>query len=44
MPPHKTCGDVLGLGTVKTALANGEATVNTVITAGNAFSDLFTKM
>jgi hypothetical protein len=38
------CGDILGLGTVKTALANGEATVNTDITAGNAISDLFTEM
>jgi len=29
-------GDISGLGAVKSALANGEATVNTAITAGQS--------
>ena len=37
-------GDIAGLGAVKTALANGEATVNTAITAGQSISDLLTEM
>jgi len=37
-------GDIFGLGAVKTALANGEATVNTAITAGRSISDLLTEM
>jgi len=37
-------GDISGLGAVKTALANGEATVNTALTAGQSISDLLTEM
>ena len=37
-------GDISGLGAVKSALANGEATVNTAITAGQSVSDLMTEM
>jgi flagellin len=37
-------GDISGLGAVKTALANGEATVNTAITAGQSISDMLTEM
>ncbi len=37
-------GDISGLGSVKTALANGEATVNTAITAGQSIADLLTEM
>jgi len=37
-------GDVAGLGAVKTALANGEATVNVAIEAGRSVSDLLTEM
>ncbi|MDP6688186.1 MAG: flagellin [Alphaproteobacteria bacterium] len=37
-------GDISGLNSVKTALANGEATVNTAITAGQSISDLLTEM
>ncbi|MDA1101521.1 MAG: flagellin [Proteobacteria bacterium] len=37
-------GDIVGMGAVKTALANGEATLNTAITAGKAISDLLTEM
>ncbi len=37
-------GDVAGLQSVKTALANGEATVNTAITAGQSVADLLTEM
>ena len=37
-------GDISGLGAVKTALANGEATINTAITAGQSISDMLTEM
>ena len=37
-------GDIVGLGAVKTALANGEATLNVAITAGRSISDLLTEM
>lgn len=37
-------GDIVGLGAVKTALANGEATLNVAITAGKSISDLLTEM
>ncbi|NQV61670.1 MAG: flagellin [Alphaproteobacteria bacterium] len=37
-------GDIVGLGAVKTALANGEAALNTAITAGKSISDLLTEM
>ena len=37
-------GDISGLNSVKTALANGEATINTAITAGQSVSDLLTEM
>ena len=37
-------GDIAGLNSVKTALANGEATVNTAVTAGQSISDLLTEM
>ncbi|MBT5879362.1 MAG: flagellin, partial [Rhodospirillaceae bacterium] len=37
-------GDISGLGAVKSALANGEATINTAITAGQSVSDLMTEM
>ena len=37
-------GDVAGLNSVKTALSNGEAVVNTAITAGQSVADLLTEM
>ena len=37
-------GDISGLQSVKTALANGEASVNTAITAGQSVADLLTEM
>ena len=37
-------GDIAGLGAVKTALANGEATVNVAIEAGQSVADLLTEM
>ena len=37
-------GDIAGMGAVKTALANGEATVNVAITAGKAVADMLTEM
>ena len=37
-------GDISGLKAVKAALANGEATVNTAITAGQSISDMLTEM
>ena len=37
-------GDVAGLNSVKTALSNGEAVVNTAITAGQYVADLLTEM
>jgi len=37
-------GDISGLGAVKTALANGDATINTAIMAGKAISDQLTGM
>ncbi len=37
-------GDIAGLNSVKTALANGEATVNTAVTAGQSIADLLTEM
>ncbi len=37
-------GDIVGLGAVKTALANGEATLNVAITAGRSVADLLTEM
>jgi flagellin len=37
-------GDIVGLGAVKTALANGEAVLNTAITAGISVADLMTEM
>ncbi len=37
-------GNISGLGAVRTALANGEATVNTAITAGKSVADLLTEM
>src|SRR3546814_6363653 len=37
-------GEVSGLNAVKTALANGEATVNVAIDAGTSVSDLLTEM
>ena len=36
-------GDIAGLGAVKTALANGEATVNVAIQAGQSVADLLTE-
>src|SRR3546814_673782 len=36
-------GEVAGLNAVKTALANGEATVNVAIDAGTSVSDLLTE-
>ncbi|MBT3789475.1 MAG: flagellin [Alphaproteobacteria bacterium] len=37
-------GDIAGMGAVKTALSNGEATVNVAITAGKAVADMLTEM
>jgi flagellin len=37
-------GDIAGMGAVKTALSNGEATVNVAITAGKAVADLLVEM
>jgi hypothetical protein len=37
-------GDVAGLNSVKTALSNGEAVVNTAIKAGQSVADLLTEM
>ena len=37
-------GDVAGLNSVKTALSNGEAVVNTAFTAGQSVADLLTEM
>ncbi len=37
-------GNISGLGAVRTALANGEATVNTAITAGKSVAELLTEM
>ena len=37
-------GDIAGLGAVKTALANGEATLNVAIEAGKSVSDLLIEM
>ena len=37
-------GDIAGMGAVKTALANGEATVNVAIEAGKSISDLLIEM
>ena len=37
-------GDISGLQSVKTVLANGEASVNTAITAGQSVTDLLTEM
>ena len=37
-------GDIAGMGAVKTALSNGEATVKVAITAGKAVSDMLTEM
>ena len=37
-------GDIAGLGAVKTALSNGEATINVAIEAGKSVSDLLIEM
>jgi flagellin len=37
-------GDIAGMNAVKTALANGEATVNVAIEAGQSIADLLTEM
>ena len=37
-------GDIAGMTAVKTALANGEATLDVAITAGQSISDLLTEM
>jgi flagellin len=37
-------GDIAGMGAVKTALSNGEATVNVAISAGKAVADMLTEM
>jgi flagellin len=37
-------GDIAGMSAVKTALANGEATVNVAVEAGQSISDLLTEM
>jgi len=37
-------GDIAGLGAVKTALANGEATLNVAIEAGQSIADMLTEM
>ena len=37
-------GDIAGLGAVKTALANGEATVNVAVEAGQSIADMLTEM
>jgi len=37
-------GDIAGMGAVKTALANGDATVNVAIEAGQSIADLLTEM
>ena len=37
-------GDIAGMGAVKTALSNGEATVKVAITAGKAVADMLTEM
>jgi flagellin len=37
-------GDIAGMGAVKTALSNGEATVNVAITAGKAVANMLTEM
>ena len=41
---QRTRGDIAGMGAVKTALSNGEATVNVAITAGKAVADMLTEM
>jgi flagellin len=37
-------GDIAGMSAVKTALANGEATINVAIEAGKSIADLLTEM
>ena len=37
-------GDIAGMTAVRTALANGEATLDVAITAGQSISDLLTEM
>jgi len=37
-------GDIAGLGAVKTALANGEATINVAIEAGQSIADMLVEM